>query len=95
MLWDPGTGTHDRGAFSRVICLPLAPKDSATSARFCPQRRGEGKSKSRVEGRLGSRSTWRLGGLSKSVVSRVLVGVIPFRVLITLLITDLLSPLGL
>ena len=44
---------------------------------------------------INSRSTWRLGGLSKSVVSRVLVGVIPFRVLITLLITDLLSPLGL
>ena len=34
-------------------------------------------------------------GLSKSVISRVIIGVTPFRVLITLLITHLLSPLGL
>ena len=37
-------------------------------------------------------ATWRLRGLSKSVISRVIT---PFRVLITLLITHLLSPLGL
>ena len=34
-------------------------------------------------------------GLSKSVISRVIIKVTPFRVLITLLITYLLSPLGL
>ena len=34
-------------------------------------------------------------GLSKSVVSRVIIRVTPFRVLITLLITHLLSSLGL
>ena len=34
-------------------------------------------------------------GLSKSVISRVILRVTPFRVLITLLITHLLSPLGL
>ena len=39
--------------------------------------------------------TWRPRGLSKSVISRVIIGVTPFRVLITLLITHLLSPLGL
>ena len=38
--------------------------------------------------------TWRHRGLSKSVISRVIIRVTPFRVLITLLITDLLSPLG-
>ena len=38
---------------------------------------------------------WRPRGLSKSVISRVKVGVTPFRVLKTLLITDLLSLLGL
>ena len=32
-------------------------------------------------------------GLSKSFISRVIIGVTPFRVLITLLITYLLSPL--
>ena len=31
-------------------------------------------------------------GLSKSVISRVKIGVTPIRVLITLLITDLLVP---
>ena len=40
-------------------------------------------------------STWRPRGLSKSVISRVIIGATPFRVLITLLITYLLSPLGL
>ena len=40
-------------------------------------------------------SAWRARGLSKSVISRVIIGVTPFRVLITLLITYLLSPLGL
>ena len=35
------------------------------------------------------------GRLSKSVISRVIIGVTPFRVLINLLITYLLSPLGL
>ena len=39
--------------------------------------------------------TWRPRGLSKSVISRVIIRVTPFRVLITLLITQLLSPLGL
>ena len=39
--------------------------------------------------------TWRPRGLSKSVISRVIVRVTPFRVLITLLITHLLSPRGL
>ena len=34
-------------------------------------------------------------GLSKSVISRLTIGVSPFRVLIALLITYLLSPLGL
>ena len=34
-------------------------------------------------------------GLSKSFISRVIIGVTPFRVLITLLITYLLSPLPL
>ena len=38
---------------------------------------------------------WRGKGLSKSFISRVLIGVTPFRVLITLLITYLLSPLPL
>ena len=33
--------------------------------------------------------------LSKSVISRVIIGVTPFRVLINLLITYLLSPIGL
>ena len=41
------------------------------------------------------RSTWRPRGLSKSVISRVLIRVTPFRVLITLLIAHLLSPLSL
>ena len=40
-------------------------------------------------------ATRRCRGLSKSVISRVILGVTPFRVLITLLITCLLSPLGL
>ena len=39
--------------------------------------------------------TWRGRGLSKSFISRVIIGVTPFRVLITLLITYLLSPLPL
>ena len=39
--------------------------------------------------------TWRPRGLSKSVTSRVIIGVTPFRVLTILLITCLLSPLGL
>ena len=39
--------------------------------------------------------TWRGRGLSKSFISRVILGVTPFRVLITLLITYLLSPLPL
>ena len=39
--------------------------------------------------------TWRPRGLSKSVISRVISRVTPFRVLTTLLITHLLSPLGL
>ena len=42
-----------------------------------------------------SPSTWRGRGLSKSFISRVIIGVTPFRVLITLLITYLLSPLPL
>ena len=37
-------------------------------------------------------TTWRPRGFSKSVISRVMIRVTPFRVLITLLITDLLSP---
>ena len=40
-------------------------------------------------------STWRGRGLSKAFISRVIIGVTPFRVLITLLITYLLSPLPL
>ena len=43
----------------------------------------------------GSGSTWRGRGLRKSFISRVIIGVTPFRVLITLLITYLLSPLPL
>ena len=43
--------------------------------------------------------TWRGRGLRKSLISRVIIGVTPFRVLITLLITllitCLLSPLPL
>ena len=39
--------------------------------------------------------TWRGRGLSKSFISRVIIGVTPFRVFITLLITYLLSPLPL
>ena len=39
--------------------------------------------------------TWRPKRLSKSVTSRVIIRVTPFRVLITLLVTHLLSPLGL
>ena len=39
--------------------------------------------------------TWRGRGLSKSFISRAIIGVTPFRVLITLLITYLLSPLPL
>ena len=39
--------------------------------------------------------SWRPRGRTKSVISRVLIRVTPFRVLITLLITHLLSPLGL
>ena len=35
-----------------------------------------------------------MGGLTKSVISRVIIRVTPFRVLVTLLITHLLSPLG-
>ena len=41
------------------------------------------------------RFTWRGRGLSKSFLSRVIVGVTPFRVLITLPMTYLLSPLPL
>ena len=40
-------------------------------------------------------ATWRARGLSKSLISRVIIGVTLFRVLITLLITYLLSPLPL
>ena len=36
--------------------------------------------------------SWRGRGLSKSFISRVMMGVAPFRVVITLLITYLLSP---
>ena len=47
----------------------------------------------------GGSGTWRPRGLSKSVISRVVIGVTPFKVLITLLITllitYLLNPLGL
>ena len=43
---------------------------------------------------LGS-AAWRGRGLSKSCISRVVIGLTPFRVLITLLITYLLSPLPL
>ena len=39
--------------------------------------------------------TWRGRGLSKSFISRLIIGVTPFRVLITVLITYLLSPLPL
>ena len=39
--------------------------------------------------------TWRPRGLNNSVVSRVIIRVTPFRVLITVLITYLLSPMGL
>ena len=39
--------------------------------------------------------TWRGRGRSKQVISRAIIGVTPFRVLITLLITYLLSPLPL
>ena len=38
---------------------------------------------------------WRPRGLSKSVISRVIITVTPFRKLINLLITHLLSLLGL
>ena len=55
-----------------------------------------------VEGRYETRQsvlsdthTWRPRGLSKWVISRVIIRVTPFKVLITLLITHLLSPLGL
>ena len=37
----------------------------------------------------------RFRGLSRSVLSRIIIGVTPRRVLIALLITYLLSPLGL
>ena len=40
-------------------------------------------------------STWRPRGLSKSLIGRVIVRVTPVKVLITLLTTHLLSPLGL
>ena len=46
-------------------------------------------------GILAAIPSWRPRGLSKSVVSRVIVRVAPFRVLITLLTTHLLSPLDL
>ena len=39
--------------------------------------------------------TWRARGLSKYVISRVTIGVTPFRVLITLLTSYLLSSLPL
>ena len=39
--------------------------------------------------------TWRGRGLSKSFITRVIIGVTPFRVLTALLITYLLSPLPL
>ena len=44
---------------------------------------------------LRSPHTWRPRGLSKSVISRIILRVTPCRVLITLLITHLLSPRGL
>ena len=40
-------------------------------------------------------ATWRPRGLSKSVRGRVIIGGTPFRVLITLLVTYVLSLLGL
>ena len=39
--------------------------------------------------------TWRPRGLSKSAISRVIIRVTQFRLLMTLLITHSLSPLGL
>ena len=39
--------------------------------------------------------TWRPRGLSKSVISRDIIGVAPSSVVTSLLITYLLSPLGL
>ena len=39
--------------------------------------------------------TWRPRELSKSDMSRVIIRVTPFRVLVALLMTHLLSPLGL
>ena len=44
---------------------------------------------------LGCYITWRARGLSKSFIIRAIIGVTPFRVLIALLITYLLSPLAL
>ena len=63
-------------------------------------RAGKGKGKSQPKAGKGSgqeqaSATWRPRGLSKSVISRVTIRATPFRVLITLLITHLLSPLGL
>ena len=44
---------------------------------------------------VASHYAWRPRALSKSFIGRFIIGVSPFRVLITLLITYLLSPLGL
>ena len=41
-----------------------------------------------------TRPTWRPGRLSKSALSRVIMGVTPFRLPATLLTTYLLSPVG-
>ena len=48
-----------------------------------------------VSASLSGQPTWRGRGLSKWFISRVIIAVTPFRVLMTLLITYLLSPLPL
>ena len=80
----------------RGLSFLLRPREIAVRAP--PRRESKGHRGAAARDRGGrdarGKSTWRGRGLSKSFISRVIIGV-PFRVLITLLITYLLSPLPL
>ena len=78
---------------------PLKPGKHAVSTKSPPKRENPELptpgclSSNRIVGAGAPLATWSPRGLSKPVISRVIIGVTPFRVLITLLITYLLSPL--
>ena len=73
-----------------LCCLPSKesrPRDSTSSTLSCTSQRLQNPIvKEYTSNYRRIPSTWRGRGLSKSFISRVIIGVTPFRVLITLLI---------